>query len=366
MKKLAYFLLAIGAIVAVGCTNRHGWSVDGSVDGAEGKKLALEGFNNGSWYVIDSVDVDANGKFEYLADAPAAYPEIIRISLDGESIYFPIDSIDAISITAHAADFTNGYTLSGNKAAERVQAVDDMIAQAIKRNYGKSLAADTALKRQLVNEITADSSAIVAYYIINKTVNGAALFDPNDRFDNRVYGAVAQRFASIRPNDPRTQYLTNIFLQGKAHINPSLIRTREIEAGTTGIIDIERYDNKGKLHKLSDVANKAKATVLSFTQYGIEASPAYNVILNKVYQRFHSQGLEIYQISFDDEEVTWKQTATNLPWISVWNSATDGADILIKYNISALPTTFIIDHNGDIIARVDDPNKLESQLAAQF
>jgi alkyl hydroperoxide reductase subunit AhpC len=192
------------------------------------------------------------------------------------------------------------------------------------------------------------------------------LFDPTDKFDNRIYGAVAQRFASIRPNDPRTQYLTTIFLQGKAKINPSLVKTREIEAETTGIIDIERYDNKGKLHKLSDVAGKGKVTVLSFTQYGIEASPAYNVILNKVYQSYHSQGLEIYQLSFDDEEVTWKQTAKNLPWISVWNANTDGLDVLVKYNISALPTTFIIDRNGDIVARVDDPNKLEAKVAAQF
>jgi peroxiredoxin len=366
MKKLAYILLAIGAVITVGCTSRHGWSVDGTVDGAEGQKLALEGFNNGSWYVIDSVDVDATGKFEYLSDAPAAYPEIIRISLDGSSIYFPIDSIDAITIAAHAADFSNGYTLSGNKAAERVQAVDNLINEAIKRNNGRPLAEDIDLKRQLVSEITADSSAIVAYYIINKSVDGKPLFDPTDKFDNRIYGAVAQRFASIRPNDPRTQYLTTIFLQGKAKINPSLVKTREIEAETTGIIDIERYDNKGKLHKLSDVAGKGKVTVLSFTQYGIEASPAYNVILNKVYQSYHSQGLEIYQLSFDDEEVTWKQTAKNLPWISVWNANTDGLDVLVKYNISALPTTFIIDRNGDIVARVDDPNKLEAKVAAQF
>jgi len=47
----------------VGCTGRHGWSVDGTVDGAEGQKnLLSKGFNNGSWYVIDSVDVDATGK----------------------------------------------------------------------------------------------------------------------------------------------------------------------------------------------------------------------------------------------------------------------------------------------------------------
>jgi hypothetical protein len=39
---------------------------------------------------------------------------------------------------------------------------------------------------------------------------------------------------------------------------------------------------------------------------------------------------------------------------------------LLKYNISTLPTTFIIDGNGDIVARVSDPNKLESQVAAQF
>jgi peroxiredoxin len=367
MNKLGYMFLAIGAAAAaIGCTSRHGWSIDGNVEGGEGQRLAIEGFNNGSWYVVDSVDIDNNGKFLYESEAPAAYPEIMRISLNGEAIYFPIDSIDAITVTTSAKAFTEGYSLSGNKSAERVQAVDNMIAEAIKRNHGTSLQADTALKRKLIQEITSDSTAIVAYYIINKSVDGKALFDPTDRFDNRIYGAVAQLFATLRPNDPRTAYLSSIFLKGKATINPSIIPTKEIEASVKGLIDIELYDNKGTKHKLSEVAGKGNVTVLSFTQYGIEASPAYNVILNKVYQRYHGQGLEIYQVSFDEDEVAWKQTAVNLPWITVWNSSTDGAQTLINYNVGALPLTYVIDRNGDIAARIENPNNIESQVARFF
>jgi hypothetical protein len=73
--------------------------------------------------------------------------------------------------------------------------------------------------------------------------------------------------------------------------------------------------------------------------------------------------LEIYQIAFDDDEFEWKQSAKNLPWITVYNSPKVGSENLVKYNVSALPTTFIVNRKGELVERVDNPTRIASAVA---
>ncbi|MDE6134581.1 MAG: hypothetical protein K2F79_03295, partial [Muribaculaceae bacterium] len=84
------------------------------------------------------------------------------------------------------------------------------------------------------------------------------------------------------------------------------------------------------------------------------------------YELYHSKGLEIYQIAFDDDEVAWKQAAANLPWTAVWNSPADGSALLYTYNVGAVPMTFVINRHGDISERVTDPAMLPKTVAKYF
>ncbi len=102
--------------------------------------------------------------------------------------------------------------------------------------------------------------------------------------------------------------------------------------------------------------------VLNFTAYGAEASPAFNLELAKVYDAHKAEGLEIYQVSVDDDEFLWKQAARNLPWITVYNSPKDGAETLLKYNVGQIPATYVINRNGELVERVPDVTKLETTV----
>ena len=81
-----------------------------------------------------------------------------------------------------------------------------------------------------------------------------------------------------------------------------------------------------------------------------------------MYEKRHNQGLEIYQVAVDNDEFQWKQSARNLPWITVYNPPSTGSQILLNYNVSTLPTTYII-ANGELVERVDDITKLDSAVA---
>lgn len=355
-------ILAAAAITALAaCSDRNaGWSLSGDIaDGGE-HTLLIESYNNGNWYVVDSVRTDGDGSFKYRAQAPAPYPEIMRVGMDGRYIYFPVDSVDRISMVTSAADFDGSYSLDGTPQARNIKAIDSILSASVAERGAAATVADSALKHQLFARAFDDPSVVSVYYVINKSVDGRPLFDLTRAADLRFYGAVAQRFALERPGDPRGEFMAAVFKRARA---ASSDMVQEISAPVTSLIDIKRYDSRGSEHSLAEVAAKGGVTLLSFTSYNLESSPAYNVLLNKLYDKYHSAGLEVYQLAFDPDETSWKQTARNLPWIAVWNSTTDGNDALISYNVGALPMTFIIDRTGTIAARVADPADLEKEVA---
>ena len=131
LKSIIIASLTISASILGSCSGPKGWSVSGTIAGAAGQKVALQAFNNNNWYTIDSINISSGGNFEYDAASPSVYPEVLRLSLDGSNIYFPVDSVSHISVKADAASFSRGYTLEGSEAALRFAEIDAMIADAV-------------------------------------------------------------------------------------------------------------------------------------------------------------------------------------------------------------------------------------------
>lgn len=355
--------LAIAAMLAAATTactqSNNGWGVEGSIEGLDGGKVAIERFNNGRWLVVDSIAPKADGSFAYTAESASLYPEIMRLTLDGNSIYFPIDSVDHITVEASASNFTAGK-VSGTVQALRMQSVDSLLQATISQHGAEFALTDSLTKRELFKIAHSDPSVVTLYYLVNKTVGGRQLFDLAQSFDLRLYAAVAQRFNTELPDDPRTAYLAERATRARQAINPT---TTELVVPSTGLFELERYDAKGKKQSLAAMASQGGVTLLSFTSYNIESSPAYNIILNDLWEKYHDKGLYIYQISFDADEASWRQRAINLPWTAVWNATTDGNEALIKYNVGALPMTYVINRQGEIVERVIDPDQLASMVA---
>ncbi len=352
-----YIVCAATAALLFSCHGRNEWHVDGRIDGADGQTLYVEASDNGRWYTLDSLQLDASGDFTFASPA-AGYPDIYRLRLGDKSLYFPIDSIETVTVVSKAGAFDYDYTLAGTPAAEQLMAVDMKVRNAFQKEGAEGMARDSLLKRELSNMLLGDPSGIVSYYIINKKIGGVPLFNPENKTDLRIIGAVANAFNNFRPSDPRTNYLKNLFISNRKTTMPG----DTLIASETSIIDVNLFDLKGKKQSLEQVARNNRVVLLSFTSYSDQYSPAMNIALNKLYSKYHGQGLEIYQIGFDASEVNWRDTARNLPWITVYNSETDGPLALQSYNVGALPALYVI-QNGAIRERVTDAEKIEQTVA---
>ena len=140
MKSSHIILCGLGVLALAGCSHHDGWGVKGNIEGADkGTKLAIEANNAGHWYVLDSVEVASDGKFEYNAPAPYTGQDILRLTLPGKgSVYFPIDSIDQVTVTATADNFGSKHTVSGTPLAWGINRVDSIVNSTADRHHRHS------------------------------------------------------------------------------------------------------------------------------------------------------------------------------------------------------------------------------------
>ena len=89
----------------------------------------------------------------------------------------------------------------------------------------------------------------------------------------------------------------------------------------------------------------------------------FNVDLVDLYDKYHAQGLEIYQVSLDIDKASWASTvrSQNLPWISVNDGLGVQSPAVASYNVDHVPAMFVISRNGDFLGvDVFDKDQLEA------
>lgn len=346
-----------GAMMLTGCGNDNEWTVKGNIPAAEGDGYVVEAYSNGYWYLLDSLTTSKSGDFSY-SHVAMGYPDVYRLRNGVTSVYFPIDSIETVTLTSKGDTFGADTELSGSDAATAMMQADSIINKAL-ATMGDAARTDETVKRELSTLVLADPSSIVAYYVINRKIGGRPLYDPSDKNDLKIIGAVANAFNTMRPADPRTAYLKQLYIENRRATMPR-DSVRTVVANEISAPEINLYDNNGRQQSLTALASTGKVIILNFTIYAANESPAFNVLLNSLYEKYHSAGLEIYQVALDDNEYAWKQTADNLPWITVINDAADSDQVLRSYNVGSIPSLFILDRSGSVVERVTELDNLES------
>lgn len=342
-------------LAASACTDKNVWEMTGKIAGAPAKtQLIVEASENGRWFGIDTVFTDSEGHFTTSNPAPKR-PAIYRLRLNDKMVYFPIDSLDHLNFSATFHDFDRDFVYEGTPEAELMKSTDKLIIEALSQKPASAIVNDSLLKRELARKILSNPSGIAAYYVVNKHIANRPLFNPEDNFDNRIIGAVANAYTNQHPNDPRTEYIRKIFLAG--HHSAKVYK-----AETTPMFDINLYDTNGKSQSLKELAAKNKVVVLNFTSTNNEKYQDYNQALDGIYNKYKGKSFAIYQVTGSESEAAWRNAARNLPWIGVF--LPEGADVtpLINYNVNYVPTTFII-VNGEILMRQTNPGELDKEIA---
>lgn len=384
--------LSMGLLVMLSSCSGEGneFRIQGTITGAVGKTLFLEHQGLTAIEPIDSVVLDERGKYKMGGEAPE-YPEFYRLRLEKQVIPFSVDSIETININSDAQSFSTGYTVEGSIPAEKIKHVwlaqlDANVAMSQlvqKYDAGKISYADFANHRDSILQsykdvaqevIFEDPKSPVAYFALFQQIDGNLIFNIYDKKDSRIFAAVANVYDTFYPESERRDHLYNLALRSIAVVRQQEKAAQEIaridslpqpEVRRIGYFDIALPDINGKEVRLSEVA-KDHMTLLSFTAMDTDWSVAYQSQINGLYQTYSGRGLRIYQVSFDGDSYVWKNRVAQQPWHNVRD--TDGvySSLIGLYNISSLPALFLINAQGDIVARASSFDELRSLIDKQL
>ncbi|MDW3193992.1 MAG: TlpA disulfide reductase family protein [Cytophagales bacterium] len=84
--------------------------------------------------------------------------------------------------------------------------------------------------------------------------------------------------------------------------------------------------------------------------------------LKPMYSEYKSEGFEVFAVNYDKTEASWKRSTERfqVPWPQVWDYAT--AEAYKDYNVEVIPTNYLVDQNGKIVARNIKGAKLSKKL----
>ena len=361
------------------CDNNKKFTVTGEVANAQDSVLYLENVGIESIEVIDSVKLGADGQFTLKGNASEA-PEFYRLRIDDQIINLSIDSTETVTVKAQYPQMATQYEVSGSDNCQKIKELAlmqiQLQEQAIKVERDIHLNSQqvrdsllsllTAYKEKVKNDyIFKEPNKPYAYFALFQTLGRYLIFDPNaNKEDIKAFGAVATSWDTYYPGALRGQNLHNIAIEGMKNVRimeaaqQNVVPSEKIEE--SGIIDIQLPDNKGRQRKLSEL--KGQVVLLDFHLFGMDDSPKRILMLRELYNKYHAQGLEIYQISFDPDEHFWKQTTAALPWVSVRDEDGIQSDKLIYYNVRALPEFFLIDRGSNLVKRSQQMDDVEAEI----
>lgn len=379
IRRFAVLTLIIGGVF-VSCKKGDMFSVEGNIQSAEGDTLYLEHRGLAGIVLLDSAILNDKGSFKFKEPAPKN-PEFYQLRIRNKVVAFAVDSVESLRVTADASNLYGSFTVEDSYSNDQLRKVDDMrmkteqeINSLEKLHTAKEIdditflnSLDSVLtlyKKEISNLIIGNPSSAAAYYAVFQKINDYLIFDPYDKKDYPMFGAVATSWNRYYPETERTTHLYN-FTVNALQTRRQLEKQEELFQNITvetesGLPDISLPGVNGERISLSSL--KGKVVLLDFVVYSADFSPKHNIDLNSLYQRYNSRGFEIYQVSFDSNEHFWKTSADNLPWVTVRDPRSVSTPLLSLYNVREIPTSFIIDREGDLIGRVEDYSQLSEQL----
>lgn len=381
MKLLGRFLLvSLACVVLFSCKQGETFKVTGNIVSAEGDTLYLEHRGLAGVSILDSAVLKNGGSFDFKQPAPEN-PEFYQLRLGKRVAVFAVDSTGTLRINADASDWYNSLVIENSPVNDQMKEVDALTRVAAKGIAGleNQLKAgsidevafvaqlDTTLqqyKTAVSKLILGNPSGATAYYAVFQKINDWLIFDPYDRKDYAMFGAVATSWNQYYPGTERTKHLYEFTMNAlktrrQQEQQAKLLENIPVIEGT-GLPDIALQDVNGKKESLSSL--KGKVVLLDFSVYGADFSPKHNMDLNNLYTQYKSRGFEIYQVSFDSDEHFWKTSAANLPWLTVRDPRSVNSTLLSTYNVRQIPTAFLLNRDGDIVARIENYAQLAGEL----
>lgn len=374
--------LVMVALSLASCTGKK-FQVSGVISDAPDSLLLFENMSLNGPVVVDSVRLGADGSFSFEGEAPTA-PEFYRLRIARQIINVAVDSTEHVTVKASYPTMTGSYEVEGSTECSKIrelalmqlnlQAQINAVVQNPNVSYEKEADSVRTIlevyKYKVKNDyIFMEPWRAYAYFALFQTITlgqqVGLIFDPQSKKEDvQAYAAVATSWDTYHPGSERGTNLHNIAIEGMKNVRIlQAEQNQTIDASkinSSGVIEVALPDRNGKTCKLTSL--KGKVVLLDFHLFASKGSTERIMHMRDLYNKYHAQGFEIYQVSLDPDEHFWKESVAALPWVCVRDANSTGSVYLTQYNVQSLPTFFTIDRNNVLQKRDAQIKDLDAEI----
>jgi len=370
-RKLLYVIGLLMLIAGFGCSSSKS-EISGVIAGGGGQSLMLERLNVNQTSVIDSIQLGSDGSFSLKIDIEEPELYLLKNS-EGAIVNLLVSPGDKIFIETSHDSFGFAYRVEGSEESEGIRTLveqlhrtrnelDSLQAVAgsiedpespqmdlIRNAYGQAFIKQN---RFTIKYLVENMGSLSSVYALYQKYDAENLILGRER-DLQYFKAVADSLEITHPNSSLTLSLRADIEQREArfketaHVNTLM----EMAGEETGLLDLSIPDHEGKVISLSSFTGKV--VLVAFWASGHSNSIEAMLQLKSTYNTYHDRGFEVYAISLDNNKIEWMSAIdfNEFNWINVSELSFPNSTAALLYNVNSLPATFLINREGDIVAK---------------
>jgi peroxiredoxin len=372
-KRVVYSVIVLFAIAFTACKDKNVFVLNGKVLHPGKIKTAFltkpDSTQLNGMTIVDSATLN-EGDFSFKRHV--AGPEFFQVFLGGIPVSLIAKNGDDISVKLDAKDTTLTYEISGSEDSEKMKAYNTFI-----NKYTKvTQTINNEFSAKVKNAKTkADTNALLAVYLprfeknmdessnavlkfVNDNKSSLAAFYAAQSLDKYKYEQQLVAYADYVKDKFPNNYVVSAFVKAMMLVKP-------VSVGHAAP-DFILIDSDNKPVKLADY--KGKYVMLDFWASWCAPCRQENPTVVKMYAKFKDKGLNILGISLDEDRKPWLAAiaADKLTWRHASEFKRFDGPTEKLYKIEAIPSNFIIDPQGNIVAKNITGIQLEDFLNKTF
>ncbi len=367
------FLILICSITVACKGPGGGRSIDLNIEGAGGKTVYFDRFENNQPYRVDSVVLDASGNGSM--HIPQLPLDFYRILLDNEQLIVALDTAESLEVTANVGSLATPASITGSKHSEALHAFYEQASAFDKKNQELRATISAGGEAEAITELNTLNSTFYAQckdFVKSNMSSPAALTALGKLNMDQELTLFTQVRDSLRKTMPRSGFFA-MFRDQVDRMDQQRIAMKAQEEEMKRLSnllpigseapEIRQQTPDGGTLALSDL--RGKVVLIDFWASWCRPCRIENPNVKRVYERYAKKGFEILGVSLDRDHASWVKAIKDdgLPWkhvsdLGYWNNAAAQ-----EYGAQSIPYTVLVDRDGKILDKGLRGEQLEARLA---
>lgn len=373
-KKQVNFVRVFGLFLIISlvyaCVGKDEAKLRVTIKGLEKKQAVVQEQRINGIKILDTLEFNSHGRLKYQFELrqPTFYNLVIP---EGTDLFFLIFPQDKIQVTANSEGEIENLKIEGSEESMKLNILYDSLfktrdaLKGIRNAY--SSASDTSDRNSLARKYETELDKYRRFSMqfvldnLHSLVSIAALYQEAGP-DEFVFGRKRDlQFFKLVTDSLTKYYPKHRHVIALKRNFETMIETVQLErlmnsvgSVKTGLPDLELPSLKGDIKTLS--ASKGKYILLNFYTHSDQSNAQFFKQLRATYDKYSAKGFNIYNVYLGKSPDTWKKIVNFEEignWINVADTAFPYSHTRVAYNITAIPSNYLIDMKDQSILKKD-------------